>query len=80
MKRILRCKELSLVKDIRLSDLLVDLLGSRLVIIFDEAAVAHILKVLFLFQGPSDICYPRLETHVIAETATHPLGRWIKFG
>jgi hypothetical protein len=80
MKRILRSKELSLVKDIRLSDLLVDLLGSRLVIIFNEAAIAHIIKVLFLFQGPSDICNPRLETHVIAETATHSLGRWIKFG
>jgi hypothetical protein len=47
MKRILRGKELSLVKNIRLCDLLVDLLGSRLVIIFDEAAVANILKVLF---------------------------------
>jgi hypothetical protein len=80
MKRILRSKELSLVKDIRLSYLLVDLLGSRLVIIFNKAAIAHIIKVLFLFQGPSDICYPRLETHVIAETATHRLGRWIKFG
>ena len=80
MKRILRGKELSLVKDIRLSDLLVDLLGCRLVIIFDEAAVAHILKVLFFLQGPSDISNPRLETHVIPETATHPLRRWIKFG
>ena len=80
MKRILRSKELSLVKDVRLSDLQVDLLGSRLVIVFDEATVTHIIKVLFFFQGPSDICNPRLETHVIPKTATHPLGRWIKFG
>ena len=80
MKRILRSKELSLVKDIRLSDLLVDLLGSCLVIVFDEATVAHIIKVLFFFKGPSNICYPRLETHIIAEAATHPLGRRIKFG
>lgn len=78
MKRILRSKELPLVKDIRLCDLLVDLLGSRLVIIFYEAAVANILEVLFFIQGSSEICYPRLEAHVITEAAAHPLGRWIK--
>jgi hypothetical protein len=80
MKRILRGQELSLVKNIRLSDLLVDLLGSRLVIIFDEAAVANILEILFFIQGSSKICYPRLEAHVIAEAAAHSLSRWIKLG
>ena len=65
MKRILRSQKLSLIKYIRLSDLLINLFGGHVRVLLQEAAVADIVKVLLLLQGLPDVGDARLETHII---------------
>ena len=80
MKGILRCQKLSLVKYVRLCDLLINLFGGGVRVLFNKAAVADIFEILLLLEGSSDVSDPRLETHIVLllDAPAQSLSGWVK--